>query len=841
DAGETALDVIVTANAGPLSAAKAQESRSDRGTAEVRYSSATRELQNSVSVTRESKTMTTEASVRVVHHAEQPAGDRARTSIPSASLRFFTRKRELTLLDREVDHSPLTLAHTPVRGIHYLDERWRLHAGYTAYATYQSFLVPLERQLVFGGGYAIRAGRHARVVPGAFVYDGRGTVLSMLYDYDDGERLAARGEVGYSGGFGIAAQLGYVTARDQARADVRYRGDDFAVPSVAQPRGLLADTAWTHQYGLGSTFAAAFQATNVAGTRAVAASADAEHRLSDRYALTGGATYGSFDGRRSVTVPAGIRLDSSRGSLAALYRYARSDENRGGHGFRIAARTSVGRMHLSAYADRQQLAPTLDVIFGEHPELALALGELGIVATTPGDVARALREHAELIELGYIEGVTIDFAPSRLQLGAELTFLGSTAARHQLRARFVRSVVERVASRRTSILASLAYSRRLTAATDLYASYTWWRTVTAGEEPHDTPFLEIGLRQRFDGLPSLPGFGGTISGEVFVDENLDGVDDGTPVVAEVVLDGARTQRTGEDGTFTFANVPRGAHRITARVPDHPDAYFTTPSRVEVETGDRVAFGVAFTPARLQGRVVSDAGDGIGGVRVLLSRGTTQLAATTGSDGAYAIAAPPGEWQVSLVGGSVPSGYAIAGTDARTVRLERATPVERNYELRAHRTVTGTGAAPLAELEVRPSGKRVRADEQGRFSIRSLPAGEVTIVVNGVAHRLTLSTKPETKQLDLAPAVAAAESVRTQVHGERRDAMRWVVAIGAFRVHANAVATVARAREQGVEARLDDRGSLTVVEAGPYATRAEADVTAARLTRAGIEAIVVSGK
>jgi hypothetical protein len=63
-------------------------------------------------------------------------GDRAKTSVPSASIRLFRRGRELTILDRDVDHSPLTLSHTPVRGVHYLDDHWRLHAGYTAYAAY---------------------------------------------------------------------------------------------------------------------------------------------------------------------------------------------------------------------------------------------------------------------------------------------------------------------------------------------------------------------------------------------------------------------------------------------------------------------------------------------------------------------------------------------------------------------------------------------------------------------------------------------------------------------------------------------------------------------------------
>lgn len=266
--------------------------------------------------------------------------------------------------------------------------------------------------------------------------------------------------------------------------------------------------------------------------------------------------------------------------------------------------------------------------------------------------------------------------------------------------------------------------------------------------------------------------------------------------------------------------------------------------MEVETGERVQFGVAYTPARLQGRVTSEAGDCMPNVRVLLARGASQVMATTESDGAYAIAAAPGEWQVSLVGDSIPAGYSLSGADARTVLLERMQPQDASWSLRAHRTVAGSGVAPNAELEVRPLGKKIRADEQGRFSIRSLPAGEVTVIAGGAEHRVTLPSAPGTVQLDLAPqvaAVAAAPVVKTETRGERRESMRWIVAIGAFRIHSNAVATAARARQQGVAAQLDDSGALTVVRAGPFDSRPEAAAAADRLSRAGIEAVVVSTK
>jgi cell division septation protein DedD len=843
-AGESAFEVVVDAKRGGA-IDSARQAKTDFGVAEVRYSSAARELQNSVTVTRETKTRKTEVHVRTAHVAQQPVGDRARTSIPSASIRFFTPARELTLFDRDVDHSPLTLSRTPVRGVHYLDEHWRLHAGYTAYATYLSFLIPVDRQLVAGAGYAIRLGTQSSITPSVFLYRGEGSVLSVMYDYDDRERLAYRAELGYSRGLGAAAQLAYGTERDQVRADVRYRADGFAVASPGAPRGLLADGSWHHQYRQNSTAALSFAATDFADTRVVAGTADVEHRLSERFALTGGVAVGSFNGARNISIPAGFRLDFARGGIAALYRYSESEKNEGGHGFRVTARRSFGRLFASGYVDRQQNAPTLDVIFGEYPELALALGELGITATSPADIARALRENAALLELGYIEGVTVDLAPMRTQLGLELAWLGTTASRQQLRARLLRSVTESVASRSASTIATLTYSRRLTGSTDLFAGYTYWSTERRGEEPRNTPFVELGVRQRFDGLPSLlGGSGGNISGVVFADEDLDGVSDGTTVAAEVELDGADRKATKADGTFIFTNVARGTHRVSARIPNRPDAYFTTPSRVEVEAGSKdLAFGVASTPARLQGRVASDAGSGIGGVRLLLARGSQQVIATTESDGEYSVAAAPGEWQVSILTDSVPAGYSLSGTEARAVQLERAQPRTADYTLRAHRTVAGAGAPANAEIEVRSLGRTIRADEQGRFSIRSLPPGEVTVIAGGVEHRVVIPAGPATVTLDVSPRIAAAApEVRTEVRGERRDTMRgYVVALGAFRVHANAVETAARARKHGVVATLDGSGALTIVRSGPYQSHGEATAAAGKLTAAGMEAVVLSTK
>jgi cell division septation protein DedD len=857
--GENALEVVVEGK--PAAAKPNAAAVGDQTIADVRYSSATREVQNAVTMTRQDSNRRTQLDVRTIHQTSSVNRDRPRTSVPVVSYGIFTGKREITLFDRDVLHSPLTLSGTPLRGVHYLDDHWRVHAGYTAYATYQSFLVPVRRELVAGAAYAFRLSPRSTFTPGIFAYPGQGAIVSLLHDYKR-ESSSLRTEIGIGNGIGGAVQFALNTAHDQARADVRYRPRGFATIGSGEVHGLRADANWSHAYGRGSSAALSFAASNLGmrNERVVAASADVDQRLTERISLTGGTSWGSFEraGKttRSLTVPAGVDVRFGHGSVTALYRYAQSGVNSGGHGGRLAARGSLGHFYLSAYADRQQNAPTLEVIFREQPELALALSELGISATSPSDVARALRENAALVELGFIEGITVDFAPLRTQVGFETAWLGASAARHQVRARLLHNIVEGVASRTATTIASLTYARRITAATDVFAGYTYWRTERRGLDAVEQPYFEVGVRQRFDGVPSFGGGNGTIFGVVFADEDLDGTSDGTGVVAEVDLDGAQRQQTGQDGQFAFRNVPRGAHRVTARV-SRPDAYFTTPARIEAQAGDEVAIGVATTPARMIGRITNDAGQGLAGVRVLLSRGTRQVIESTDSEGRFAAATAPGEWEISIVTDSVPAGYSLTETVARTVMLDRDEPRKVEWQLRALRSVSGHGAPANAEITAEPLGTRVRADAEGNFSMRSLPAGELTLIAGNAKRQVSVGPGPSIVAVDFNEETAgvprstsvppsSSDLIAEELRGTPRNPRNspdvlhgYAVQIGVYRIRANAEETLQRARRSGVDAHLRVSGQLTIVGAGPYRSSDAAAQDAARLRSAGLEAVVTS--
>lgn len=749
---ESTLHVVV--RGGVSTTPPARSAESDSGHADLRYASSSRQVQANVAATHQTSSGRTEIRIDSVHTGKPHAAE-ARVAMPSASFRLFRGDRELTFLDRLVSQSPLTLDDTSVRGIHYLDDHWRLHAGYTAYATYQSLLIPIDRELVAGGGYALRVGDRSRWTPSIFAYRDRtgrkgGNVLSMLYEYRDGERLTSRAELGFSHGFGGALQLFGSGAHDQLRVDVRYRPEDFAIAGAGDTRGLIGDGEWNHNYGRGSAASVSASVSNYAriGQRAVAVSGGIEHQLTSRFALTAGVSWGDFNGATSVTVPLGVRFDTAHAGVSALYRYAdNSMTNRGGHGFRVSGRVNAGHVRASAYFDRQPSAPTLSLILREEPQLGVALEELGISVTSPSDIARALRENATLINLGFIDGVTIDLTPVRSQFGFELAWAGSGAARPQLRGRFVRNVTESVARSTETKLATLTYSQRLSAESEIFAGYGYSRMRTNGTTAVNDGYFEVGIRHSFDGLGALlPSFG-SISGTVFADEDLDGESDGHGVPdAVVTLDGAKVVRTSANGAFAFNGVSRGSHRVRVSMPSQPAAYFTTASQVDAQAGDKIAFGVASTPARLAGRVASDAGDGVAGVRVVLARGSSRLEAVTASNGSFSVAAPPGEWQLSVAADSIPAGYTLPDAATRGVVLARDTPANVELRVRANRSIAGH-ASPNATIVVESLHRRVTADRSGHFAIRSLPPGEIVLTTTGAHKRVILPREPATVTVD----------------------------------------------------------------------------------------------
>ncbi|MEA2571663.1 MAG: hypothetical protein QOI24_3664 [Acidobacteriota bacterium] len=828
-----------------------------QGTYEVRYASAGQQIQTAVGLIRDENNRREEVQVQTsTSLGERFAGEPA-SVIRSATYRITTPRRELTFFDSALHHSPLTIDDTIVRGIHLRQDGWRLHAGYTMNASFGSLLLASERDLIVGGGYEFRLSSRSRLMPSVFIYpDQHGSVASLLYDYRRDEILEASAELAYGGALGASGHLVWNGASNRIRADVRYQPRDFVIVGPSKLHGFYSDASWS------TTLARRLSIDTAASLnryelprfqqRSVTANGEARYAIAKPFAVTAGFSYGSFSGSglqqdvRSMTIPVGVQLDFGRFGGSLVYRYATNTaSNEGGHGVRATMRASLGSFFTSAYYDHQTDAPTLELILRDDPALSLALQQLGISATTPEDIARALRTNAALISLGFIEGATVNLVPARTQAGLETSWIGTGAMRPQLRARLLWNRTEGVSSNVTTSLGTLTWSQRLRGSTDVYAGITVARTQASGaDNTSEQRFFEAGIRQRFDSLPNFGGGGGSIYGIVFVDEEMTGEPTGVGAAdVEVLLDGTRSARSDAAGKFAFTKVPSGSHRVAANVTG--DAYFTTASNVDVRPGQKVAFGIASTPARAVGYVRDESGAPMANVTVTLTRGDRKLQATTRGDGRYSIAAPPGEYELSVATESLPAGVSFDRATVRRVALQRATPVETALAVQINRSIGGRieGARAGDPVTIPSLGRTTKVDEEGRYLFRSLPPGVVTITARSggrtLSRDVSLPNDPAAiRDADLGVVSPTIPAPAPVVAADANNGGTYVVQLGAFRNREYAEDLRRQARAAGVDVVIASRAALMVVQTPPYESHAAATAEKSRITRAGFDAVVV---
>ena len=147
-----------------------------------------------------------------------------------------------------------------------------------------------------------------------------------------------------------------------------------------------------------------------------------------------------------------------------------------------------------------------------------------------------------------------------------------------------------------------------------------------------------------------------------------------------------------------------------------------------------------------------------------------------------------------------------------------------------------GAAAVAVQLVDPAGKVVQQTKtsyDGYYVLSKVHPGRYALRVEGVpAREITVRAgEPLLAGLDFrlgtpAPAAPALPARREE---------RFVVQLGAFTVRANAEALLRRVGPG--RARIDHRGRLHFVEAGPYPTAAAAAAARAELARAGFAGII----
>jgi hypothetical protein len=751
------VNVIVRVRRGTDIAARNAAARAGSGgSVATHYSSSRAEMQTEIQTSSKSGDREQKSEVTLVHGGAVSG----RAAVASASYTLATPSTRVTALDAQVGIAPIVVEQQVVRGIHVESHGLEVHAGITAPTFIDGFVLPMRRQFVAAAAYAWKLSPTLTIEPALVSTKGKG-IASLLGRYERGDALQITGELAH--GNGTAAGLTVFThgAASQFALDAGWQPRGFVTASPYDRRGLNASAAWSATLTPRVTASArgavdnALFAHGQQHTRTGAA--ELRLRATRSLSLFSGVSYGNFDGGiRSVTIPAGASFERPGFGATALARLGTQTLNGRSEGFRLSAHGAIGSVSATAFVDTETNAPTLALIFRERPDIELLLQQLGLNASTPEEIARILRDHADLIDAGIISSATVNLAPRRTQAGLDLAWLGG---RQSLRLRLLQNRIENVATTTTFTTAALTWSRRLGDLTAFDLTAGVW--MTNGKR---TNVLEAGLRHSFDGLPSFGG--GTIRGNVFADDEMTGHANGNGLLGVAVqLDATTTTQTDANGNFAFHGVSAKPHTVIALLPER-DSYFTTASRVDASAGDRIAIGVARTPAHLAGRVMSDAGAPVAGITVTLTRGQQLFTAVSDSDGAFLMTAAPGAWRLAIDRQSLPAGFQISestdfseSTDAaeRDVQLSRSATVSPRLVIHAMRTISGrtsVSCATRVSVRVDSSGtagtpaypaRSIETGTDGSFVIRNLPAGSVTLTAGGNPSKLELPAGPATVQ------------------------------------------------------------------------------------------------
>ncbi|MDB5942012.1 MAG: hypothetical protein JWQ13_1578, partial [Ramlibacter sp.] len=719
--------------------------RADASSWDLHYDTATRRLSSGLAASFGHGETTARLQLQAVHE-NPPGGERRTTALPLASLEIKSPGRSVVLLDKRMQSSPLTVDGAVLRGVHLEQGALDVHAGIASATPYEDFLVPGEGDRAFGASWRTRRGGLG-LVPSVYWLPDSDTRVPLIASLGiesgaEADALRVRGELGWSGQPGAAIDLDYHQPQRQAWLKAAYRPAGFAALRAARPAGSYVDAAWSEHLAADTTAALSLSANrlDLAGLQPEAASArlDLRNQLTEHWnvnAAVGGGAYRDSRSQllRRTAMSVGSGYDLAGLGVSALYRYQQtSAASRGGHGARVSLRGSGAGWKANFFLDAQQQAPTLDLVLQDRSDIARALTELGLSASNPEELLRQLRDNAALLSARGISIGQLRLDPLRLQSGLDVSWRGSGPRAPEIGLRLLADDSQGIASGRRNLVATLYAGWRLSADTALTASYTRW-AMRGGVDAAAQSSVQMSLRTSFDGL-GMPGEGSrAISGQVLRDDAAAGQAAGVqPPLAgvEVVLDRSRRSRTDRDGRFSFERPGSGAHRVEAVLPPEPGAYFTLPSVQTLQPGSEARFALTFSGARLTGTVRSDAGVPLAGVTVRIE-GTTQAATTTDSSGAYRFAGPPGEVSVSVLAESLPAGYDVGKMAALHARLSAAAPAVAEFTVRAQRVIEGVvDGTQGRRVTVRTldNPRPVVSDARGRFILRGLPAGPVTLRV-----------------------------------------------------------------------------------------------------------------
>lgn len=753
------------------------QSTGEGGYSETRYLSTPSEIQNQMEFVRREGDMQTSVHLSGIDLLGSTGGTESRMTLTSAYYRIATPDFGVTLLDDYVNGSDLSVHGTLVRGLHVRVGNWFAHFGDTSVATFQNLILPTKAETVLDGGYRYQLSSTSSLtgelsyfkLPASDLSGSGGAVATATYKYHPSEGFSFTADLGASRGIGASVRVEHKSVRDKLRAFIRYAAPKFASLAVSNPRGFHADVLWARRLTEKVDVDASLYSNRMVmpglDESVLSSNVNLNYHATKNWTFHGGAMGSSAqnnlppsDPIRSLQMPAGLGFQSRHFGAMAEYSFSRTAKTYANNGqYRTSLRLSAHSVSFTAAAQRQTEVPTLSFVYGQAPGLQQALQLLGIQAATLQDLETLLAENSFLMTSGYITGATINVIPVRDQISGNLSWSGHGAHRPQVNYSYLLDDDHALLGTSQTTTHSVTFSERISHTNELAVSCSVLGAKTPGRPAQSAPVVSVGLRHFFSHTASLliPHRHGTITGTVFRDDKSTGVPGpGRPPLpgVEVVLDGKQHVRTAANGTYRFSRVVMGRHKITVAFRSDRPYFFSTQSEMDVAENSDVNFGIGYALSSLTGRLVNDAGVGVGPVTLQVHGKDVDRKVTSDSQGTFMLSqVAEGIYQVAVDEDTLPPGYSSSGLEEEKVTVGASSPGRVVFKVRALRSVTGqvltynTVAGryvPVSGVQVTvPEAELSRStDPNGRYIFRDLAPGSYTVSVKTAARTYTKVVK-----------------------------------------------------------------------------------------------------
>src|SRR5579859_1964629 len=361
----------------------------ETGNYEFRYNSDPSQITNSVELKRtEGKSFT---RMQVVNaNLFSANGSSSAVSFPFLAYQISRPGTDITLVDKNVGNTPLTLDGLIVRGFHLRQGPWEFHGGFTSIATFQGLFLATDREYTAGVSRFFKLNDANSLEANAYYFQNpapqrlvasNGAVGSLAYRRklsDKGNFLA---ELGASHGLGFASRGMYDDKRNHIAGDVRIQSRNFASLAVNNQHGAFADLnasrKLSERFYLSLDLNQSSYNLPTLSQSNFTASSLLNFKINRYFSVNSGGAYSSFHsqvpaGQRIASFNLPVGVDYSSRHFGAGLQYQRTigiDGGGSGNDFAVNGRASAGRFQISGLYRHDVQVPTLAAIFSQIPGL----------------------------------------------------------------------------------------------------------------------------------------------------------------------------------------------------------------------------------------------------------------------------------------------------------------------------------------------------------------------------------------------------------------------------------------------------------------------------------------